>query len=150
MWRNLSFCYFKLTLCSNKNQRYPWKTCLKHPQKCWRKACVALTKRQRISLQYPRNFRKTPGEMPSYIKETSEKHLSTGWFFETDIFNCFISQNVKVYERSNYMENSPDRFPYWYLVSQKFQNFLVITHLWRLLRHIIVRIWKIHWKLIIF
>ena len=76
--------------------------------------------------------------------------LHTGWFFETDIFKCFISQNVKLYERSNYMENSPDRFPFWYLVSQKFHNFLVIIHLWRLLRQVIVRIWKIHWKLMIF
>ena len=75
---------------------------------------------------------------------------STGWFFETDIFNCFIFQNVKLYERSNYMENSPDRFPFWYLVSQKFHNFLVIIHLWRLLRQVIERIWKKNWKLMIF
>ena len=66
--------------------------------------------------------------------------LATGWFFETDIFNCFLSQNVKAYERSNYMENSPNRFPFWYLVSQKFHNFLVIIHLWRLLRQVIERI----------
>ena len=64
---------------------------------------------------------------------------ATGWFFETDIFKFVISQNVKAYERSNYMENSPNRFPFWYLVSQKFHNFLVINHLWRLLRQVIER-----------
>ena len=75
---------------------------------------------------------------------------STGWFFETDIFKFFISQNVKASEKSNHMENSPNKFPFWYLVSQKFHNFLVIIHLWRLLRQVIERIWKLHWKLMIF
>ena len=38
----------------------------------------------------------------------------TGWFLETDIFNSFISHYIKAYERFDYMENSLNRFPFWY------------------------------------
>ena len=36
--------------------------------------------------------------------------------------------------------------PFWYLVSKKFHNHLVIIHLWRLWGCIIAEISKIHWK----
>ena len=40
--------------------------------------------------------------------------------------------------------------PFWYLVSKKFYHHSVIFHFERLLRCETVKIWKIHWKLMIF
>ena len=49
--------------------------------------------------------------------------MSTGWFLVTDIFNCLITRYLKAHESFNDMKNVPDSFPFWYLVSTKFQLF---------------------------
>ena len=38
-------------------------------------------------------------------------------------------------------------YTFWYLSSQKYQRQSVIIHILRLLRCIMVKIWKMHWKL---
>ena len=41
-------------------------------------------------------------------------NLPTVWFLETNIFKCLITRYLKPFESSDYMENSPYIFPFWY------------------------------------